>query len=146
MKNEANMKEEWVKWEPIKGLSEKYYTKSILDGFEGFKIVLCDENNDRKKAIITFDAVSSYKWTDETFRLNTVAFLDKKYEKGFYIKWTFFKVISSSYIHLLSKESGGIADFYSLNYFVILESNAIIDIIASQEPQIELFDEVLAKK
>jgi hypothetical protein len=135
------MKEEWKKWEPIKGLSKKYYTESIIDDFDGFKVVLCDENNKGKKAIITFDSsVSSYKWTNETFRLDTAAFLDKEYGSNFYTEWTFFKITNSPYLQLLSKESSGIADYYSLIHFAIIESNAILDVIASYEPKVELIE------
>jgi hypothetical protein len=139
-RGQIKMKEEWKKWEPIKGLSEKYYTKSILDDFEqGFKVVLCDEKNEKKQVIVTFEnSVCSYKWTNETFRIDTAAFLDKQYGKDFYTKWTFFKVTNSPYLQLLSKESSGIANYYSPIHFAIIESNAITDIIASYEPKVTL--------
>ncbi|OGI12004.1 MAG: hypothetical protein A2Y40_10985 [Candidatus Margulisbacteria bacterium GWF2_35_9] len=137
------MKEEWKTWEPVSDLSEKYYIESVSNDLKkGLKIVVCDEKNEKKKVIITFEyAISSYKWTNETFRLDTAAFLDEKYGKKFYTKWTFFKVTNSSYLQLLSKESSGIADYYSLIHFAIIESNSILDIIASYEPNVEFVED-----
>lgn len=51
-KKELIMNEQLVQWKPIKGLSKKYYVESISDSTEGFKIILFDSSNRRKKDII----------------------------------------------------------------------------------------------
>jgi hypothetical protein len=135
------MQEQWIRWEPAKGLSSKYCIESILDNLEAFKIVLHDEHDSRKKIYIIFEGfVGSYKWTDETFRLGTVSFLNKQYGTKFYSEWTFFKVINSKYLRLISEESCSISDSRNLIHLVIIESNSILDIIAASEPKIEFVE------
>lgn len=135
------MQEQWVHWEPASGLSPKYCIESILDNLEAFKIVLCDEHDSRKKIYMIFKGfVGSYKWTDETFKLGTISFLNKQYGMKFYSGWTFFKVINSKYMQLISEESCSISDSRNLMHFVIIESNSILDIIASSDPKIEFVE------
>lgn len=135
------MEEQWIQWKPIQGLSRKYHIKSILDNLGELKIILCDEKYENKLVTVTFDGtIASYKWTDETYRLKTIALLDKKYGKNFYGNWTFFKITNSLYLQLLSEDSFTIADSRSLIHFSLIDANSIVDIIATCEPIVELVE------
>lgn len=129
------MIENWTKFEPINGLSNKYYLESIIDDLEEFKIILVDINDCKKKVSIVIDSfLGSYHITD-------VVYLDKKYELNFYQEWTFFKLDNSDYIDWLSEESWGLAeDFYSLMHFAFICSNSKIDIACSAEPRFEFYE------
>lgn len=133
------MQEQWVQWKPIKNLPNKYYIESISDNYKEFKIIFCNEKNSEEKLSMIFQgSIGSYKWTDETFRLKTLSYLDEHYPEDFYSKWTFFKVIHSPYLKMLSEESCGISDSRIFIHFSFIEHNAIFDIIASSEPIIEI--------
>ncbi len=132
------MFQRWVKWEPTEGLVNKYYIDYIYECSQKLKIVLSEEDQkekiDVKKLIVEFDAVFSYKLTDETFRLGTISLLDGLYGGDFYSKWTFFKVTNSPYLKLLSEESYGISDSYGVKHFAFIDANSILDVIASGDP------------
>ncbi len=134
--------EQWIRWEPARGLSSKYSIESTIFDDNGLKIILCDELDQTKKISLVFDGIiGSYKLTDETYKIETWAFLDKQYGANFYSKWTFFKVSNSSYLRMLSEESSGIADSRNLIHFVIIEVNVVLEIVASYEPKVELVEE-----
>ena len=136
------MLEQWIQWEPVKNLSNKYYIESISDNYKEFKIIFCNQKNSEEKLSMIFQgSIGSYKWTDETFRLKTLSYLDEHYPEDFYSEWTFFKVIHSSYLKILSEESCGISDSRILIHFSFIEHNAIFDIIASSEPTIKIYQQ-----
>ena len=49
-----------------------------------------------------------------------------------------FKIIDSEYIKRLSHSSGTFIDYMTCVHFVVLTSDAVIDIIAEHEPTVEL--------
>ena len=130
----------WIKWEPIEGLSSKYYINSILDGLEGLIVVLSDANDENKKVKVVFeDSVHTYRSTDESFRQSTINDLDEIYGTQFYSDWTFFKVTNSEYMQWLSAQSYSIIDSEPLIHFIFLAVDSVVDIIATYEPKVELF-------
>jgi hypothetical protein len=136
----GNIMEKWERWEPIKNLSSEYYLESILFDDDGLKIILSDEIDSTKKLNIVFDGVvASYKLTDETYKIETWAFLDKQYGKAFYSKWRFFRVFNSSYLKILSEDSCGIADSHELLHFVIT-GNEVLEVIVAYEPIVEIIE------
>ena len=131
-------KEEWIKWEPIKGLAPKYYIESISDCFKELKIILCDSDDKRKKVKIRFEGpIDSYTRTDKSFSLNTINFLNEKYGPEFYGKWTFFKVTGSKYLQWISEQSYEIYKANDFTHFSFITENSIIDVIDSWSPKVE---------
>lgn len=140
-RKKIKMQEQWMRWEPVKGLSSNYYVDYILDGKDGFKIVLVDYIDDKKKMMIIFDkSVYAYKSTEESFRQQTLDMLAEQYGGKFYQEWAFFKVQNSSYLKWLSKQSYGITDSLPFMHFSILTVDSFIDIVDSYEPKIEFID------
>lgn len=136
-----NMNEQWVKWEPINGLSAKYYIDSVSDSLKGFQIVLSDSHDEKQKILITFkNSVDAYRNTDETYRTNTISTLDEEYGTNFYGDWTFFKVMDSSYLKWLSEESCTISDSRNLKHFSFVAVNSILDVVTNYEPLVECLD------
>lgn len=131
------MQENWERWEPISGLSSKYYVESLSDSIEGFRILLSDAYDEYKKVEVLFeDSVHAYRSTDESFRQSVINKIDERYGTEFYSEWTFFKVTNSEYIQWLSEQSYGIAE--SLTHFSILAGDSIVDVIAAYEPKIAI--------
>ncbi len=133
--------EQWIKWEPINGLSCKYQIDSVSDTIDGFFIVLSSTTNE-KKIKITFEGyLLSYRKTDESFRQSTVTFLEEHYKTKFYAEWTFFKVINSTYLQWLSEESYGFSDSVPPIHFSFIDDDSILDVVATYEPKVEFIEE-----
>lgn len=135
------MTEQWVKWEPVEGLSANYYMESILDTSDGFTIHFFDTNDEEKRIQVIFEySVSAYKSTNESYRLNTMHKLAEHYGKHFYEDWTFFKIANSSYVQWLSEESYGITNSLHFIHFSFLTPNSFLDVIATYEPKVILIN------
>jgi len=79
------MAEIWARWEPIAGLSAKYFIDSVSDNFDGFKVILSEIHNRKKQVSIVFEnSVDLYRNADETYRYQLVLELDEKYGEYFY--------------------------------------------------------------
>ena len=133
------MTEKWTRWEPIQGLSEKYYIDSVMDTVDGFTIFLSDAKDEEKKVKVFFkDSVDVYRSANESFRYQLIVELKEKYGSDFYGDWTFFKVENSSYVQWLLEQSAGIADGIMFTHFSFIASDSVLDILDPVEPKVEL--------
>ncbi len=131
------MTESWERWEPVSGLAKKYYVEKIEELDEAFSISLVDYNNDSNKILLDFNyLVDSYRSVYGTFRHKLIVELDEKYGSDFYGHWTFFKVNNSEYLKWLNQESYTITSSLSLIHFSLIAIDAVVDIIAYDEPKI----------
>ena len=129
------MKEKWTRWEPIVNLSKNYYSESLIDTPDGFKLHLFDESG--KKILVSFpNSVFAYRSTDDSFIYETLGFLEKNYETKFYSEWAFFEIENSEYLEWLKRQSGEMYEAYGLRHFCIFTINAMIDIANDSEPEI----------
>ncbi len=131
------MIEQLYKWEPLIGLSEKYYTESITSNFKkGLIILLVNSNDSTRKIKITF------KYFPEAFKILTTECLRREYQEV-YESWTFFKMTQSFYLKWLSEESYEVSDFTGpFIHFCFVTQNKIIDILDYdiREPHVEFMD------
>lgn len=135
------MQEQWVKWQPINNLANKYYVEFISETMDCLTIVLCEEKcNERKVKIIFESSVICYRKTDETFALEKISELNKHYGMEFYGYWTFFKVYNSEYLQWFSEQSGTLSDGYLLKHFCIITSDLLFDIATTSEPKVILLN------
>lgn len=133
------MKEQWAKWEPIKGLSSKYYIDSISDNIKEFRVILSDTQDEKKKVHVVFEnSVDAYRSTDESFRLDMLYSIDKQYGTKFYAEWTFFKVTNSQYLTWISEQSFGITNNLHFIHFSFLAVDSVLDILTTYEPKVEI--------
>lgn len=133
--------EKWNKWIPLENLQPKYNVDSILDSFDGLKIILSDTKDSSKKVIFNFDGlIDSYRSSDEGFSLRKLNELEKFYGNDFYKNWTFFTVENSEYIKWLSNESYGVYDSIPKQHYSFLASNVVIDIISLEEPKVNYYE------
>jgi hypothetical protein len=136
------MTEQWVQWKPLEGLEKRYSIECISDDKNGFRITLSGSDQNTKKVIITFkNSVYAYRNTEEGLRIQIINELDKKYGDKFYVEWTFFKVINSSYLQWLSGESDTVADYLCLQHFSLLTADSIVDVLNHAEPTVTFLDE-----
>ncbi len=138
----STLQEEWIRWEPIKGLSARYYIDSINDSGDTFKIVLSDADEFKKKVCITFiDSVRFYQKVEESLIFKRLDSLYERYGNNDCIKWTFFKVINSNYLRLLYDQSYETASIDFLTHFSLHAVNDMVDIINPCEPKVEFFED-----
>ena len=136
------MTEEWIRWEPIEGLGQKYYIDAIIENKDGFTIILAEFEETHKKLRVSFGYFSdAYRNTYETFRADLTHNLHKKYGKDFYANWSFFKVNNSEYMHWISAQSSGISDCVPFVHFSFLLIDSVLDVLATKEPKLEFFTE-----
>ena len=135
------MTEQWVKWEPIKGLAPKYYINSVSDSIKGFEIILSESKNEKKGLRIFWQySPDAYRSTNESYTNEIIVDLYNRYGRDFYGQWTFFKVENSEYLQWLSQKSSGISDYNKFTHYSILSSEYIMDIIDNSDPVVELID------
>ena len=136
------MTEQWIRWEPISGLADKYEIESISDTFDRFTVILSDLKDEEKKVKVTFEgSVDAYRAVNESFRLKTFSELHEKYGVDFYGWWTFFKVADSEYLKWLSEQSYGISDAYSMIHFSFFGVETVLDVLTNYEPKVELIEQ-----
>ena len=135
------MAEQWKKWEPIQGLSEKYYVESIVNIIGVFKVFLCDAQDQNKKIVVIFEnSIDVYRSTQENLRLSVLHTLKEQYGEHFYETWTFFKITDSTYVQWLSDQSYKISDAMEFQHFVLIGTNTIVDLINYHDPKVEFLN------
>lgn len=134
----SNLFEEvWTRYQPAYPiLKPPYDIISIKDNMDNLKIILHSTKCNQKLEVI-FGSSWAHRKSYETFRLNLVSQLSKQYGSEFYVEWSFFKIDNSNYLKWLSEESNRWTDKLKLNHFVIIGVDFIMDIIATEEPQIK---------
>jgi hypothetical protein len=133
------MDEQWIKWEPIQGLSRHYCVDLVSDSFDGFLIQLSDAENEKNKVEIKFwNSVVAYRSTYETYRHHLLVDLNETYGSEFHAEWALFTVKNSDYIKWLSEQSYGISDSTTITHFSIIGGESIVDVIANYDPIVVL--------
>lgn len=129
--------EQWLMWEPLSKLNGDFYLDYVIDSHEeGFKIIVGDYNNKKKKIHIIFKlGVRCYRDTYETyFWLVQKDFL----REGS----SFYKVVNSRYIKWLSDISNGVSGDMEpdIQHFVIFTEESTLEILNRWDPEITFVD------
>ncbi|MFC6332757.1 hypothetical protein ACFP56_09000 [Paenibacillus septentrionalis] len=131
------LSEKWVYMDIEQELNVKYYIDSINDNTEGLSIMLSEVNDESLRVKVFFEhSVHAYRSTDESYRSNTINYLQDSYGLNFYKERTFFVITDSEYIRWLSQQSQGISDLEQVSHYSFLAVNSIVDVIAAYEPKI----------
>jgi hypothetical protein len=117
-------------WEPLKNIPRKLCCEGIHDDYEGFRILL-RENNYSSVLRILFDAVRSYKWSDESDLLKTVASINDAGRSSLFI------VDNSSWVKWFHEETYDIYKDSDIKHFAIYTSDDCIDVLSEFEPKVE---------
>lgn len=141
------MNEQWKRWEPLPELIVNYSLEHVHNGMRGLEILLTDPNNADKKVRVLF-AYTMISYTisnlvDEPMDTNKS---QNTNEASFCNSWAFFEVAHSKYISHLMEQSATIVEIYDPRHFVILTTNAKIDVVASYEPDVTCITMDLAAK
>lgn len=140
------MNEQWMRWEPIQDLAVNYTLEHVPNGMRGLEIVLADETDVDKQVRVLFPYIMiSYTvsaTTDTSIDMQGTA----KDHTPFCTSWSFFEVANSHYIDRLMEQSATIVATYDPRHFVILTTNARLDVVASYEPEITYVTMDLATK
>jgi hypothetical protein len=99
----SNLVEKWSRWEPITGLTARYYVDGVVDTIDELIVRLVSDQDQSIGVEVVFDSAWAYRLTNESFRLSLIYQLGLKYGEDFYTKWAFFKVDESDYLDWLSR-------------------------------------------
>ena len=131
------MQEEWIRWEPVDGLTGKYSVDTMSLGEQGLIIGLSSLSDNTKKIEIKFEyAIDAYRYTNDSFSFKIAGDLTEKYGREFYGDWSFFKVTNSEYIQWISEKSCTYADEFAFIHFSIVGSDEIVDVLSRYEPTV----------
>jgi hypothetical protein len=136
------MKENWAKWQPVGGLSNKYNVDLIRYSIaNGFQITFSECQNKEKKIIFTFKmGIDAYRQADENFMNHTIKKLKDLHGSDLYGNWTFFKVTDSLYLQWILEESYGTTESYPLIHYAFLAGNVILDVASLHDPIVEFIN------
>lgn len=119
----------WIKWEPIQGLSKKYFLGEFLDSTKEFKLQLIDAADLAGKALLVSQfSWYSYRYTDLRLRQKTLHWLRELHGNEF-TEWTFFKVENSAYVAELVVGGCEVNAMEDFTHFVFLTQDAILEIV-----------------
>jgi len=118
------------KWEPVAGIPHQLYLLTLLDNAKSLEIKLQGSDTDNILTL-SFPSYVSYRNTDETSRLKSLN--DNKILSS---EWPIFKSNDTQYLDWVVEESFGISNKHNLIHYIITVGSGIIDVVASQEPQL----------
>lgn len=140
------MNEQWMRWEPITHLGNKYYLDHVHDGMRGLDILLGDPDSKDKKVRVVFP-YTMISYTVNPGNTSLAMNKDPQPDTASACKdGSFFEITNSAYIARLMVQSATIVETYDPRHFVILTTNARIDVIASYEPEVSYIIMDLATK
>jgi hypothetical protein len=136
------MSEKVRRWYPIEGIGERYWLESVSDTIKELRFIFHKDTRKNTKVHISSEfGVYSYKITNESLKLEPFVYLDNPEDIDRDIVWCFYIVENSSYLRLMSKESGTVSEAYGLKHYCIMTENDIIDIISTCVPIVELYQD-----
>ena len=132
------MQEQWIAI-IYKELTRHNYVESFIYENKNLRITLVNHDDEKKRIIISFnDTVLLYRSTNESYAFGRIdAMMKEKEGAPSYKDNTVFKITNSEYIKELSLYSHAITKDSSLLHFVLIPTDWVIDIIATQEPVVE---------
>ncbi len=138
MENRAiNMKENWIKWNPLNLPEGDYFVTKFLQNINGTEITLSDESNNIS---ILFDGVIPLVRTSiEGIRMRTWGEVQQKYNnKCFFRNWFLYKIENSKLTKWAEEESCGFYSSEQLLHFCVVTGEDVIDVLSKFEPNIFL--------
>jgi hypothetical protein len=115
------MKGNWKIWHPKENLLEKYRIDTV-DGIEEELTIRLSNEINNKKLLIKWEVANSYTYSNGQFNNELSESFDLT-------KWTFFKTKNSKYIEWVREQSWYLYEKWLFDHFVIVGSNAVLDII-----------------
>jgi hypothetical protein len=135
IKRDNNFNETWKRIEVLSvDFSNNYYLISFNYDNNGLKLILKKVRVELYLEIYFDGDISSLRFADEGMRLKLYDQLIEKYGIDFHQKWTFFQAEKSEYLFWLTEQSYGLSNVYEVKHFIVMCTDAIIEIIASYDP------------
>ena len=132
--------EKWTRWEPVSGLSGKYYLDSFAWSEKGFIVELIHAKKEEKVQVIFSNYIDAYRYTNESYYFKLFGDLSQQYGDDFYADWSFFKITNSEYLVWLSEKSCTWSDQLHFVHFCIMGGDEVLDIVTNYEPQVTFME------
>ncbi|MGB8467511.1 MAG: hypothetical protein WCE21_00755 [Candidatus Babeliales bacterium] len=135
--DEVPTSEQWVKWEPIERLEQKYSLGSIEEREEELNIVLLHRETNAKAKVSFANSVDSYRRGNMQCKDKLLYTLNNKYGGASY-NWAFFKVNNSQYVYWLFHNSTDRMNDHKWKHFSFILTGCVLDVVAQYEPKVEI--------
>lgn len=119
------------KWTPYKGVSNSVCIESLIDDYNGLKVSMADESNEKITIELLFQNFYGYRNFNESERIKT---LNEFPEIA--VKWSFFIAIDSKFINWLINESERIVEKEKVVHYIITTADDIVEVLASEPPKV----------
>ncbi|QHE50866.1 hypothetical protein [Pontibacillus sp. HMF3514] len=130
-------KSHWQKWEPFDGFPNKISLECLLQNKNGLKIQF--ESYDEKKIDIVFGySALTLKVTDEGDMLKSINYWSQEYGNDFFT-WPVYKSTNSSFIKWFNKESCGKFADVTIEHYLFITEDDIVEVISATPPQINIY-------
>ena len=123
------------KWIPLNDIPEILYIDSIIDDYNGFRIIVTGEEKESKRFELNFENYYGYRNFNESERLRT---LNDTPELT--IKWSLFKAYNTDLIQWIVEESLGIVETSSVEHYVIATPDDILEVLSSSPPIVRVMN------
>ena len=136
------MLEIWKQWKIPEITNHKYYIESIKQESENLKIIISSsianpiQKDNYDKIQFNF-LVKAYRVFDEHCRLKLFEQLQEKYGKSFLSNCNYFVVENSKYIKWFCRNLRSTKTIPSLNHYVLMDSETVVDIISTNKLVVE---------
>lgn len=131
--------DQWTSWSPLDDIRGKYDLDNISYQNDDLKITLKSLSDDNNHSVLVqfCHGIIAYRMTIELLRCCLIGELEIIYGTAFYNKSTFFKIINSSYIDMISLKTDISAVKNTLHHFALICADSVIDIVANYEPKVQ---------
>lgn len=117
---------------PIIESNNTFEVEAIHDDYEGFRILLRENQKMHRVLKITFNSKISYRNTDESFLLNVWSSTDKDI-----LGKIFYTISNSKYLDFFNQMTEGLYNTWDITHYAIYTTSDCIDILSDQPPIVE---------
>ena len=132
--------ERWEKWKPVSSKYSELFIEKIVSDTRGLFVHLKGINN--KRVVIAFEnTMYSEQVTKKKGFLKKMSEVEEKEGINFFKNWPFYKVKNSGYLKWIHDESYGLYERVldkPLEHYVIVSRTLVFEVIAPNDPQIEI--------
>lgn len=124
------MNDIWIPWNPHEWIQPHYNFVQCNDFIKRFELLLTGPDNNQQVRIAFDSPIYMYRATYQPH----IAAVSLSKDHPYYNRWTFFKVINSTYIDWLTEQSYETLETHQYTHFSWVTPQAVIDVISREEP------------
>ena len=126
-----------IKWTPFsKKYTHRVYCEGIHDDYEGFRILLSDQDKHSPMLRLFFENPFLYQNRDESYMISHT-----NIEGSFEFPHAFYIIENSDLVERFHNKSASVYRDRDLKHYAIYTSNDCIDVLSDLEPKAEVLND-----